>query len=301
MVTHDVSEDGRRVLSRFFDKVVKVDYVDVPNWRTKKQQYKKYLELVFTKFHVFSLTEYKKVLLIDADALVLKYPDHLFTLDAPAGCFLENKDSFITYDSKGNYILPSDGKIKWYEQYCKCCAHGKLIGKQLTDRVGFDSKNSGVGGGLMLLEPKKGEYEAIVRDVQFGRMKYLIENRFVWPEQQYLTLRYSGRWHSINPRFFGLQGYPHWSVLYGLQFGGDKPFVLNSKIEMSVRVQYPDYILWHGMYGDILKNDPQLRDNPALAECNDVHKFFTVQLARYKPYRKFDNNDRAKRIQQLLP
>jgi len=278
LVTNDVSEEGRKILSSFFDKVHIINYVDITNWRTKKQKHKKYLEVVFTKFHLFDLTEYKKVLLIDADALVLKYPDHLFTLNTPAGCFLEDKDLFISYDKDGNYILPPDGKIKWYQKYCACCSHGKLIPKNMTDRVAYDQKNSGIGGGLMLLEPKKGEYDSIISDVSRGKMKYLVENKFVWPEQQYLTLRYSGKWHSINPRFFGLQGYPHWSVLYGLQYGGDKPFVLNSKFDMSIRVNYPDFVLFHKYYGQILKEHPEFSKSPVLKECNEMHKYFSIPV-----------------------
>ena len=184
LVTPDVSEAAKRVLSIFFDKVKEINYVTVPNWRTKKQTHRKYLELVFTKFHLFNLTEYKKVLLIDADALILKHPDHIFSLETPAGCLLENKDLFISYDNSGNYILPPDGKIKWYDVYCECCPHGSLIPKEMTDRIYKNFSNSGIGGGLMLLKPQKGEFENILNDVSHGKMKYLLENKLVWPEQQ---------------------------------------------------------------------------------------------------------------------
>lgn len=282
LVTPDVSEDGKRVLGKFFDRVIEIDYVTVPNWRTKKQTHRRYLELVFTKFHLFNLTEYKKVLLIDADALVLKYPDHLFSLKTPAGCLLENKDLFISYDSKGNYILPPDGKIKWYDIYCQCCPHGSTIPKEMTDRIYKDFKNSGIGGGLMLLKPQKGEFESILKDVSQGKMKYLLENKLIWPEQQYLTLRYSGNWNMINPIFFGLQGYPHYSVLYGLQYGGDKPFVLNSKIDINLRLEFPDFVLWHKFYGEIIKKHPELTESISLKETNEMHKFFKVSIKRYQ-------------------
>ena len=121
LVTNDVSEEAKNAMRIFFDHLVEVSYIHVRNWRTQKQPHRKYLDYVFTKFHLFNLTQYKKVLLIDADAIVLKYPDHLFTLDAPAGCYLKDKDLFISYDDKGNYILPKDNKIKWYEEYCNCC------------------------------------------------------------------------------------------------------------------------------------------------------------------------------------
>ena len=168
LVTSDVSDDGKKILSMFFDRVILVKKILVPNWRTKKQRHRLYLDYVFTKFHLFNLN-YKKILMIDADALVLKYPDHLFSLNAPAGSLIEDKDQFISYDKNGNYILPPDGKIKWYQSFCKCCAHGKLIPKEMTDRVATNFKNSGIGASIVLLEPKKGELESIIEDVSKGK------------------------------------------------------------------------------------------------------------------------------------
>lgn len=274
LVTPDVSDDGKQILGTYYTHVIEISYVPVANWRTKKQHHRKYLELVFTKFHIFDLVQYDKILLIDADAIVLKYPDHLFSLDAPAGCFLENKDYIISYDKDGNYIPPKDGEMEWYKKYCDCCGHGKKIPKEMTDRLKKQFNNSGIGGGLMLLKPKKGELESIIKDVSSGYMKHLVENKLIWPEQQYLTLRYSGKWTNINPRFFGLQGYPHWKILYGLQYGGDKPFMIKSKFDISIRVQYPDYILWHQYYYDILRQHPEFSNSSVLAEANEMNKYF---------------------------
>lgn len=282
LVTPDVTLDGKRILGMYFTHVVEIDYVNVPNWRTRKQPHRKYLELVFTKFHIFNLTQYEKVLLIDADALVLKYPDHLFTLDAPAGCFLEDKELIISYDKDGNYVLPKNGELEWYKKYCSTISHGKKIPKHFTDRLKTQFQNSGIGGGLMLLEPKKGELENIIRDVSRGQMKWLVENKFVFPEQQYLALRYSGQWTSINPRFFGLQGFPHWKVLYGLQYGGDKPFCTKSKFDISIRIQYPDFVLWHDFYTEMLKENPELLGSQSLLEANEMNKFFGTAMKRQR-------------------
>lgn len=273
LVTHDVSESAKRVLKTYYDHVIEINYIEVKNWRCEKQPHRKYLNYVFTKFNLFNLTQYKKVLLIDADAIVLKYPDHLFSLNAPAGCYLKDKDLFITYDKDGNYILPPDNKIKWYNEFCACCRHGKVIPKRETDKVVYDRKNAGIGGGIMLLEPKKGELESIIKDVKTKSCN-LVNKVFVWPEQQYLTYRYSGRWTSINPVFFGLQGYPHWKVLYGLQYGGDKPFVLQSKLPMEQRLEYPDYILWHDFFEKILQENTNLLHEEALDEPLEMHKLF---------------------------
>ena len=285
LVTPDVSEEGKVILKKFFDRVIEINYITVKNWRTKIQTQRKYLELVFTKFHLFNLTQYKKVILIDSDALILKHPDHIFTLNAPAGCYIGNKDHFVYYDKNGNYINPPDSGIDWYNINCSKISHGKLIPKEYTNKILTDFKNNGIAGGLMLLEPKAGELDEIIRDVSKGRMRFLLENRFVWPEQQYLTVRYSGKWTSINPRFFGLQGYPDWSVLFGLQYGGDKPFILDSKIDIETRKTYRDFQLFHAFYRKILNQYPELMNNSILKEANEINKYF-VDMSEFKRFIK---------------
>ena len=286
LVTPDVSDEGKKILNKFFDRVIEVNYVNIRNWRTKIQTQRKYLELVFTKFHLFNLTQYKKVILIDADALVLKHPDHIFTLNAPAGCFIVKKEYFVYYDQSGNYVNPPDTGIEWYNKYCSQFPHGKLIPKKFTDDLYKNFTNNGVAGGLMLLEPKVGEFDDILRDVSKGKMKFLLEHRFVWPEQQYLTLRYSGKWTSVNPRFFGLQGYPDWTVLFGLQYGGDKPFILQSKIDINCRIQYRDYHIFHEIYRKILKQNPELKESKVLADANEMNKYFP-EIASLKRFEKY--------------
>lgn len=278
LVTPDVSENGKEVLGKFFTHVIEVDFITVPNWRVQKQPHRKYLELVFTKLHLFNLTQYEKVLFIDADAIILKHPDHLFTLNAPAGSLIEYKDQLITYDKNGNYVYPRDGELKWYKEMCDCCEHGKKIDKKITDKVFSDFKNSGVAAGLWLLEPKEGELDRILKDVSQGRSKWLVGQKYVWPEQQYLTGFYSGRWTSINPRFYGLQGYPHWSVLYSMQYAGDKPFVEQSKAPITERMKYADFVLWHQFYYEILKAHPDLQEAPSLKEANSMNRFFQTSI-----------------------
>jgi glycogenin glucosyltransferase len=274
LVTNDISEDAKKALMKYYDHIIEVEYIQVRNWRTKRQPHRKYLDYVFTKFHCFNLTQYDKIALIDADAIVLKYPDHIFTLEPPAGTYLEDKNYFISYDKQGNYVLPSTGKIEWFDRFCECCGHGKIIPKKYTDSILTDRKKSGVAGGLMLLKPKKGELESIIQDVTKGKSWNLVNKYFIWPEQQYLTMRYSGKWTSINPRFFGLQGYPHWKVLYGLQYGGDKPFTLQSKMSLKDRVQYPDYILWHKYFYEILEENKELINYKALSEPIQMNDYF---------------------------
>jgi len=274
LVTNDVSEEGKIILSKYFDRVIEVDYIRIPNWRSKIQKHRKYLDFVFTKFHCLELTEYEKVVLIDADAVMLKHPDHLFTLQAPAGVYLSNKDLFITYNNEGEYIAPKDGQVKWYKELCDCCGHGKLLPKHITDNVLKNRKNSGIAGGLMLLEPKKGELDNIRRDLAKQDSFRLVNKFFIWPEQQYLTQYYSGKWTSINPIYLGLQGYPHWKYLFGVQYAGDKPFVLKSKFPIEERMKYSDFVLWHFMFRDILENNPEFKNYKSIYQAVELNKYF---------------------------
>lgn len=283
LVTNDVSKDGKEILKKFYDHVIDVDYINVENWRSKIQKHRAYLDLVFTKFCVFNLVQYKKVLLIDADAIILKYPDHIFTLKTPAGVFLPNKDEIISYNEKGEYVY--DKKIVWFEKYCSSCSHGKLIPKSITDRIeqGLNKNkndNSGISGGLILLEPNKEEFNMILKDIRTPKTFDIIKNKLIWPEQQYLGMRYSGMWTSIEPIFLGLQGFPHWSVLFGLQFAGEKPFVLQSKFPIEERVKYEDFQLWFKYYRDIQNKYPELLESESLADSNAMSKYFVTPLSR---------------------
>ena len=283
MVTNDVSQEGKEILKKFYDYVIDVEYINVENWRTSVQKHRPYLDLVFTKFQVLNLVQYKKILLIDADAIILKHPDHLFTLKTPAGVYLPNKDEIISYNEKGEYVY--DKKIEWFEKYCKCCSHGNLIPKYITERIKegcnkSKNNNSGISGGLILLEPDKEEFNIMMKDIRTPEMFSIIKNKLIWPEQQYLGMRYSGSWTSIEPIFLGLQGFPHWSVLFGLQYAGDKPFILQSKITIEERIKYEDFQLWFKFYKDIINKYPDLLDSKVLSDPNELSKYFIIPLSR---------------------
>ena len=177
------------------------------------------------------------------------------------------------------------GFIEWFNKYCKYCSHGKLIPKVITDKIKqglVNSKNyyGGISGGLILLKPSKEEFNAILKDINTPKMLNIIKDKLIWPEQQYLGMRYSGLWTSIEPIFLGLQGFPHWSVLFGLQFSGEKPFVLESKYSIEERIKYEDFQLWYKFYRDITNKYPELLESDVLAEPNEISKYFITQLSR---------------------
>ena len=89
MVTHDVPLSALTELEGMGVTVVCVPYVEVEcqPMRTKKQaqRYSQWIHLSLTKWRCLQLTQWSKVLFMDADLVVLKNIDSLFELPAPAG------------------------------------------------------------------------------------------------------------------------------------------------------------------------------------------------------------------------
>jgi glycogenin glucosyltransferase len=269
------SDHIMKLLRMFYDHVKIVSPIKIENWRNKKNPNKKNLNYAFTKFHLFNLTEYKKILYHDTDTIVIKYPDHLFSLKTPAGTLIPKNN---------------DLKIKT-SKYYKYCVHNEIIPKAITDKVETNIHNSGIGNKLLLLEPNVNELDNIIEQVTKNeKMNELVKNMFIWPDQQYLTLRYSGKWTAINPKFYGLYydesdkfNSDKYNKLINIQYDEDKPYMLESKHEISYRVEQDDFIIWHKYFREILLTYPELNDNNYLKEALDVHKFTQAKLHRIMP------------------
>jgi len=90
MITEDV-QPAKEILDAVFDEVVFVPYIKCKckPLRTEKQRnkYKSWIADAFTKWNCLNLTNYRKVLFLDADVVAIKNLDSLFALNAPAGTF----------------------------------------------------------------------------------------------------------------------------------------------------------------------------------------------------------------------
>jgi len=225
-ITHDISDSDKEKLEVVFDKVMYVPYIspydmggegdlqtimmdpelfnNCPNY-TKNHPYVH----VFFKLHIFNpeLFPYEKVCFVDSDLVPMNYFDSLFMLDCPAG--------FVEYRKK----LPYLESYHW--DRCDYLTHGKPIPKEITDI----DKPSGadVNAGLLLVKPDKKEYNAMIKELTsplktwMGKNKLhkgfwsfnfdnpngieFVENSYCYPEQNYLTKRYSGKWNFIEFSF----------------------------------------------------------------------------------------------------
>ena len=163
----------------------------------------------FFKLHIFNpeIFPYEKVCFVDSDLVPLNYYDSLFMLDCPAG--------WVEYRKKIPYLE----SYNW--DRCDFLKHGKKIPKIFTD---VDTPGgSDVNAGLLLVEPNKKEYDSMIKELQqpiekwMGKDKYhkgfynfdfdtpqgnkFFKISYCFPEQNYLTKRYSGEWTFIGFAF----------------------------------------------------------------------------------------------------
>jgi hypothetical protein len=71
LVSSNIPESIRMILRRFFSKIIQIKRVSN-------------IDEKYNKLQALTLIEYYKVIVIDIDTIILKYPDYLFTLDTPA-------------------------------------------------------------------------------------------------------------------------------------------------------------------------------------------------------------------------
>lgn len=93
MVTHDVSIACVNALKNIFTHVVKVPYKKykskpfIIKTVAQKERYESWIESSYTKWNLLGMTQYKKVIFLDADVIVTRNIDAVFDFDAPAGVF----------------------------------------------------------------------------------------------------------------------------------------------------------------------------------------------------------------------
>jgi len=259
LVTQDISQDSKDILKFFYTTVLEINYLHFTNL-TKNHIHNKYINILITKFYAFNLTQYKKILLIAPNTIILNHPMHIFTLNTPAGILADK-----------NLILD----LTWYNNNCKKLNHGKKIDKSLTDLLLSNYDNHGINGDYLLLKPELGLLDEIILDISSDKYQKLLE-KYTYPDQQYLTIRFSGEWTHVNPRFLGNNGIPHWKTLFG------------TSVKIASIDDFKDFydldifILWNDIYRQILNNFPELNYKKSLLKYNHIAELFIMHRKKNK-------------------
>ncbi|MBT3275604.1 MAG: hypothetical protein HN368_20785 [Spirochaetales bacterium] len=271
LITQEITKEARRSLELLFHFVVTVSPLYVSHIPTKRRQD---LPWLLTKLNALRLGSdgdlgfsYTKIVLLDADILPLKHYQHLFLVDSPAGTINEKKDNFIDTDGRGRHRMPEfvniRGQWRWHTVY-RDVGHGYEIPRGITDRVKKDHSNMGVNTALMVLEPSIAEYARILEDLSNPEIAFLMDSFFKWPDMQYLTMKWSGKWHNIDACFCGINGYPSLYSLFGAHFAGIKPWDINRWKSVVHYSRYEDFKYWHGEYSRMIAANPTLLANRRL-------------------------------------
>ena len=153
MVTSDVPQKQKDILKEYFTKIVEVTYINSHPSNFVKDDTR--FTQVFTKLHLYNLTEYDKVLMLDVDIFITQNIDHLFKLPAPSAHYRNKK-----------------------------LEHGKKIPSNLI-YIDKGRINGGVNAGTMLLKPNHDEFKFMVNEIS-KPLKY----KLLGPEQDYLSYKY---------------------------------------------------------------------------------------------------------------
>jgi lipopolysaccharide biosynthesis glycosyltransferase len=236
MITADMFE-YKEMLLNVFDKVVTVQYLQyyTPDLKTQKQNdiYVNWKDISFTKWNCLNLP-YDKVCFLDADLIVQKNIDHLFNLQAPAGCFGNNWSSHVDYYSN--------------------VEHGKPI-PDMSINKGLTNGYL-VNGHCIILEPNAKLFR---RFIEFMKMRKYTKNykclsmvdevaliKFMVTEDKHWT-QICAEYNCV-PWKNGTDAY----ILH--YFNKEKPWMSKSKIN-----KWPDLKIWFAIWDKICDTHPNIK------------------------------------------
>jgi len=240
LVTPDVDREVIDVMEKFYDKVIVVPFI---SWIDEGISGKDIIKIfdvskgkigssnsyskVFTKLHIFNseILPFEKIVFLDLDLFPIGYFDTLFSLDTPAGCIEHRRSQF-----------PVFGVDSWGLDRGQFFSHGELIPNMFTDVENLYS--SDINASLLIVKPDLKVFKEIISHLQddiFLDSEYkgiwlgnFFHREYLLPEQNYLTKKFSGEWHSVD------LGFSTWSVdlenCFGFTFAGFvvKPWEIQS-------------------------------------------------------------------------
>lgn len=283
MVTKDINIKTINILKLFY-KVYIVEYIELPadyiNLRDEK--IKLIYAKTFTKIHCMKYIEYDKIVLIDADMLVIKESFfNIFNYEAPAGVY-----HGLTDDYHRNILLEyMDAPInnKMYDK--------KIFNNNFGRNIIIEYKGvkkplefiRGVETSICLLKPDINDYNNMLNMIKSAKPKiyksdttllnvYFLKKYGSW---YHLDYNYLGRWsHNENDR-----------KIIVIDYYGAKPWDIN---HFKTGWAYPQHRLWFRTYKDFYENifNQDIKNDEIF---KTLYEFCINQNYEDIPVSKFDN------------
>jgi len=264
MVTNDVSLEARALISNIYDRVIEVEYLQIPPHliKHKNPNTQKIYSKTFTKLRIFEMTDYDKVLFMDSDMLVLKKDIvSLFNLNTPSVIFMGKVGN--TPQDRYFKEFKENGKLfkQFQNKYCQwnknikgnTQLHGNLIPYTNYEN---EKTNEGMNieTSLLLIKPSKYMMNEIHKELKMIKQKQ-IKTR---GDTEMVSRMFKDKLYAIEPRFFGRwvnpEEHPELVVLdlYGNQ---GKPWDTN---KLNFFIGWKDAEYWWNFYMKFYKSEYEI-------------------------------------------
>ena len=106
MIDENISNETIELLKKFYDRIIKIEKIEIEH----KDNTQKY---ILTKLEALKL-DYIKIIIIDIDSIILKYPDNSFSLPSPSVIYVDNvvKSGYIVIEPDKNLYEEIVDKLK---------------------------------------------------------------------------------------------------------------------------------------------------------------------------------------------
>ena len=269
MVTYDISKEAKDIILKIYDRIIEVDYLQIPPnlIRHNEPNTRNIYSKTFTKLRIFEMTEYDKILFLDADMLVLKKDIFsLFNLNTPAAVFLGK----LNNNPKDRYFkeFTENGKLfkQFQNKYCNWKGKGKeLYGNLIPyDQYENEKTNDGMNieTSVLLITPSV----LITKQIANYLQNIIKKNIKIRGDTEMISRMFKDKIYAIEPRFFGRwvnpENHPELVVLD--LYGNQKPWDITSFDELLKYSNVGDVSYWWKMYMKIYKNDYNKWNNKIL-------------------------------------
>ena len=269
MVTHDVSPEAREIISKIYDRVIEVEYLQIPPnlIKHKEPKIRAVYAKTFTKLRIFEMTDYDKVLFLDADMLVLKKDFFsLFNLNTPAAVFLGS----LTNNSRDRYFkeFKENGRLfkQFQNKYCywqnnnrrksgpENILHGNRIPYNKKYENEIVSNGMNIETSVLLIKPNNNtmnEIKQYVDNIKKHQIKMSGDTEMV-------SRMFKDKLYAIEPRFFGRWVNPeeHPELVVLDLYGSDgKPWDISKFKELIKYSEVGDVSYWWKMYMSMYDNE----------------------------------------------